>query len=226
MPLRNTNVHLVLASASPRRRELLALTGWKAEIQPAQADERPQPGEAAHEMAQRLARAKATAVTAAVPPGSLVLAADTIVALDGALLGKPADPAGAQGMLETLRGRTHEVVTGLTLLADGGTWQAHDVCHTPVPMRDYTPREVQEYVASGAAFDKAGAYGIQDRGFDPVDMNQMTGCFANVMGLPLCHLVRLMRRRALQPEADVPAACQAFTGYRCGIYPQILGSSS
>ena len=220
------SVHLVLASASPRRRELLALTGWKAEIRPAQADERPQPGEAAHEMAQRLAHAKARAVTAAMPLGSLVLAADTIVAHDGDLLGKPADAAAAQAMLESLRGRTHEVVTGLTLLADGGTWQAHDVCRTPVPMRDYTPREVLEYVASGAAFDKAGAYGIQDRGFDPVDMSHMTGCFANVMGLPLCHLVRLMRRRALHPAADIPAACRAFTGYACGVYPQILGSSA
>ncbi len=204
----------------------MALTGWKAEIRPAQADERPQPGEAARGLAQRLAHAKSRAVTTAVPPGSLVLAADTIVALDGSLLGKPVDPSEAQAMLESLRGRTHEVVTGLTLLADGGTWQAQEICTTPVPMRDYTPKEVHEYVASGAAFDKAGAYGIQDRGFDPVDVGQMSGCYANVMGLPLCHLVRLMRRRALHPAADVPAACQAFTSYRCGVYPQILGSSS
>lgn len=219
-------MQLVLASASPRRRELLALTGWAATVRPASADEELHAGETAASLAQRLSRAKASEVAAEAARGALVLGADTVVALNGTLLGKPADATEAGAMLESLRGRTHAVVTGLTLIADDGLWREHEICHTQVPMRDYTPQEAQAYVASGAAFDKAGGYGIQDRGFDPVDMSQMTGCYANVMGLPLCHLVRLMRRRALRPAADVPAACQAFTGYRCGVYSQILGSSS
>ncbi|MBM3120698.1 MAG: septum formation protein Maf [Chloroflexi bacterium] len=216
----------VLASASPRRRELLALTGWPAIVRPASADEQPLPGEGAVGLAQRLSQAKAVEVAARADGRTLVLGADTVVSHEEALLGKPADEAEARRMLDLLRGQTHEVITALTLVADDGAWQAQEVCHTPVPMRDYTPQAVGEYLASGAAFDKAGAYGIQDRPFDPVDVHQMTGCYANVMGLPLCHLVRLMRRRDLRPAANVPAACQAHTGYRCGIYAEILGTGS
>ena len=216
----------VLASASPRRRELLALTQWLVDIRPAQADERPLPSETAAEMAQRLSRVKAESVARQSPAGSLVLAADTVVAVDGALLGKPADGGEARAMLETLRGRAHEVITGLTLLVAGDSWEARDACRTCVPMRGYTDREVDSYVRSGAGLDKAGAYGIQDRGFEPVDMERMSGCFANVMGLPLCHLVRLMRRRGIRAVNDVPAACQAHTHYTCGLHPQILGTDA
>jgi len=217
---------LVLASASPRRRELLALTRWTALVRPAQADEQPLAGEDAAGLARRLSRVKAHAVAADSAAGSLVLAADTVVALDGVLLGKPADAGEARAMLASLRGREHEVVTGLTLLVAGDSWEAHDVCHTRVPMREYTPEEADAYVRSGAAQDKAGAYGIQDRGFESVAMDQMTGCYANVMGLPLCHLARLMRRRGLKSEADIPAACQAHTHYTCEIYPAILGTDA
>jgi MAF protein len=216
----------VLASGSPRRRELLALTWWTADVRPAQADERPLPREDAAETAQRLSRVKAQSVAGQSPGGSLVLAADTVVVLDGALLGKPADASEARAMLETLRGRAHEVITGLTLLVAGDSWEVHDACRTRVPMRDYTDSEADAYVRSGAALDKAGAYGIQDRGFEPVDMNRMSGCFANVMGLPLCHLVRLMRGRGIKAANDVPAACQAHTHYTCGLHPQILGTDA
>ncbi len=217
---------LVLASASPRRRELLALTRWTALVRPAQADEQPLPGEDALGLARRLSRVKAHAVAADSAAGSLILAADTVVVLDGALLGKPADAGEALAMLESLRGREHDVVTGLTLLVAGESWEAHDVCTTRVPMREYTPAEADAYVRSGAALDKAGAYGIQDRGFELVAIERMTGCYANVMGLPLCHLARLMRRRGLASEADIPAACQAHTHYTCEIYPAILGTDA
>jgi len=197
-----------------------------AQVRPASADEQPRPGESAVRLAQRLSQAKAAEVAAGADGRTLVLGADTVVALDDALLGKPADEEEARRMLDALRGRTHEVVTALTLVADDGTWQAQEVCRTPVPMRDYTPQAVAEYLASGAALDKAGAYGIQDRRFDPVDVRRMTGCYANVMGLPLCHLVRLMRRRDVRPATDVPEACQSHTGYRCGVYAEILGTDS
>ena len=226
MAARETTPQFVLASASPRRRELLALTCWTAEVRPAQADEKPRPGEDAAALARRLSQAKAREVAANSEAGSLVVAADTVVALDGTLLGKPADADEARAMLATLRGREHEVVTGLTLLVAGDAWEAHDVCCTRVPMREYTRAEAEAYVGSGAAQDKAGAYGIQDRGFEPVATEQMTGCFANVMGLPLCHLVRLMRRRGIESTADVPSACQAHTHYTCLIYPQILGADA
>ena len=177
-------------------------------------------------LAQRLSLAKAAEVAAHADGRTLVLGADTVVSHEEALLGKPADEGEARHMLDSLRGRTHEVITALTLVADDGAWQAQEVCCTPVPMRDYSPQAVGEYLASGAALDKAGAYGIQDRPFDPVDVRRMNGCYANVMGLPLCHLVRLMRRRDVRPATDVPAACQAHTGYRCGVYAEILGTDS
>lgn len=217
---------VVLASASPRRRDLLALTGWTARVRPASADEGARPGESGVQLALRLSRAKAAAVAAQVDGAGLVLGADTVVICDGELLGKPADAPQASRMLERLRGRTHEVITALTLIAEEGAWQAQEVCRTAVPMRSYTPQAIQDYVASGAAFDKAGAYGIQDRGFDPVDRDEMTGCYANVMGLPLCHLARLMRRRDQALRVDLPAACQAHTGYRCPIYAEILGGEA
>ena len=223
---RESTPQLILASASPRRRELLALTPWRAQIKPAQADERPLVGEDAAGVAQRLSRVKAHSVAGQVPAGSLVLAADTVVVLNGAILGKPADAGEARGMLKTLRGREHEVITGITLLAAGDSWEANDACRTRVPMRDYTSAEAEAYVRSGAALDKAGAYGIQDRGFEPVDMDRMNGCFANVMGLPLCHLVRLMRRRGIETTNDVPAACQAHTHFACRLHPQILGTDA
>ena len=217
---------LVLASASPRRRELLALTGWRADVRPAEADERPLPGEQAADVALRLARVKANSIAGEAPTPSLVLAADTVVVLEGAILGKPVDASEAREMLGRLRGREHEVVTGLALVAAGDSWQADEICPTRVPMRDYPPSEAEAYVRSGAALDKAGAYGIQDRGFAPVDVGRMSGCFANVMGLPLCHLVRLMRGRGLRPASDVPAACQAHTRYTCRLHPQILGTGA
>jgi MAF protein len=217
---------LVLASASPRRRELLGLTQWAAEVKPAEADEQPLAGESADAMARRLSRLKAHSVARQSPAGSLVLAADTVVALDGAILGKPADADEARAMLETLRGRGHEVITGLSLVVAGVSWEAHDACRTDVPMRDYTSQEAETYVRSGAALDKAGAYGIQDRGFNPVDMARMSGCYANVMGLPLCHLARLMRRRGITSSTHIPAACQAHTHYACALYPRILGSDA
>jgi MAF protein len=226
MAPRETVPHIILASASPRRRELLALTPWRADVRPAQADERPLAGEDGAGVAQRLSRVKAHSVAEQAPAGSLVLAADTVVVLDGVILGKPADAGEARVMLETLRGREHEVITGLALLVAGDSWEANDACRTLVPMRDYTESEAEAYVRSGAALDKAGAYGIQDRGFEPVDTDRMSGCFANVMGLPLCHLVRLMRRRGISAAADVPTACQAHTHYTCSLYPQIVGKDA
>jgi MAF protein len=218
------SVGLHLASASPRRRDLLRLGGWEFSLQPAEVDETPGAGEAPENLARRLAQAKASACPA--PRGSLTLGADTIVVLDGEILGKPRDRDDARRMLYALRGRPHRVLTGLAVADDRCRVRASDVCATDVPMRCYTEAQVEAYLESGSPMDKAGAYGIQDDGFDPVDVPQMRGCYANVMGLPLCHAARALTALGVPPSEDVPQACRRHTGYACTVFPQILGRES
>jgi MAF protein len=210
----------ILASASPRRSQLLALTGWTFTTAEAFLDESPQPGEAPEALAARLAHAKAQAAGASGP--SWVLAADTVVVDQGKLLGKPDGDQEALAMLSSLRGRRHQVITGIVILNPVTGGQQSETCRSDVPMRSYSPAEAEAFVARGAALDKAGGYGIQDRTFRPVDMDLMQDCYANVMGLPLCHLVRAMRRLGVEPPRDVPEACQAHTQYRCPVYRDIL----
>lgn len=219
---RPTPAVLWLASASPRRLQLLSLLGWPVEVRPVCVDETPRTDEDAASLAGRLALAKARGCDGPDGQGAIVLAADTVVADDAGLLGKPHGPAEAVCMLNRLRGRTHRVVTALALrrLPDGT--EAVDTCVTSVPMRDYTAQEVSDYVACGSPLDKAGAYGIQDWPFQPVAVDQLRGCYANVMGLPLCHLARAMRRMDLVPSVDVPAVCMAETGYACPMYGAVL----
>jgi len=211
---------LILASNSPRRRELLALSGWTFLVQPADVDESQRPAEAPGDYVLRLAEAKARACAARQPAGTLVLAADTTVALDGELLGKPRDAGEAADMLRRLRGRSHRVYTGLAAMRAPDGNPATDLAVTEVPMRAYTPAEMAAYVASGDPLDKAGAYAIQHAGFHPVEA--LAGCYAGVMGLPLCHLVRTLARLGLTPPANVPAGCQAALDYRCPISAAVL----
>lgn len=173
---------LVLASASPRRRHLLSLLGLPFRVVVAEIDEAPRPGETPAALAARLGREKALAVSEREPE-SLVLAADTVVALGAQTLGKPNDPDDAVQMLRHLRGRPHEVLTGLALARDGAIVH-QSVTTTTVWMREYTDREIAEYVASERPLDKAGAYGVQDVGFRPAA--RLDGCYPNVVGLPLC----------------------------------------
>jgi len=208
---------LTLASASPRRQELLRLTGWEITSRPGEVDERPEPGESPEPLTQRLAINKARAVG-----GELVLGADTVVVLENEMLGKPAGQAEAEAMLRALRGRTHRVISSIALVDGAGRTVALDTCVSEVPMREYGEAEIAQYLRSGSPLDKAGGYGIQDGDFNPVNMDQMHDCFANVMGLPLCHLLRNLRKLGYEPPADVPGACQAHTSYNCPVYPAIL----
>ena len=170
---------LVVASASPRRHELLAALGLIFEVLPAAIDEAAVAGDRAPaEAALAIACAKADAVRR---PGALVLTADTIVVLDGVVLGKPASPADARRMLGLLRARSHRVFTGVCLIAPDGRRTA--VVDSEVRMRAYGPDEIEAYVAAGGGLDKAGAYGIQDEPLRPVEA--IAGCWCNVMGLPL-----------------------------------------
>jgi len=168
----------------------------------------------------RLAEGKARAVAAQVPADSLVIAADTTVADGPDILGKPEDEQQAVEMLTRLRGHLHQVYTAVAILRAADGMLLLDVCVTDVPMRDYSQAEIAAYVATGDPLDKAGAYAIQHDGFHPVE--HLEGCYANVVGLPLCHLVRLLRRLGMEPQADVPAACQAALKYECPVYAAIL----
>lgn len=213
-------VDLILASNSPRRRELLALTGLTFRVAPADVDESLLPGEAPEEYVLRLARRKALAGAAHGAEADLILAADTAVVDGEAILGKPRDSAEAGWMLVALRGHSHQVCTGLALLQTSDGRLVTDLCVTDVPMRAYRDDEIADYVATGDPLDKAGAYAIQHPRFQPVE--RLQGCYASVMGLPLCHLARSLGRFGLAPTSDVAANCQGALKYPCPIWRAVL----
>ncbi|MGC8780293.1 MAG: Maf family protein [Anaerolineae bacterium] len=205
---------IVLASRSPRRQELLAGLGLVFAVDAAEVDESPRPGEPAAAMAARLSRLKA-AVVAPRHPAAFVLAADTVVALDGVIFGKPADDAEAVAMLGALRGRTHLVHTAITL-AYGGALRT-EVSTSAVTMRHYGDAEIASYVATGDPLDKAGAYAIQHPIFSPVA--SWDGCYAGIMGLPLGLVGEMLAAAGVAVSVDVAAACRRVTGVRCCLDP-------
>ena len=211
---------ILLASNSPRRRELLLLTGWRFTILPVPVNETPRLGEDPAVYVTRLAESKAEAVIPMAEPGMVVLAADTTVADAGKMLGKPGDLKEAASMLRQLRGHTHQVLTALAVCDPAENRMVTDVCTAEVPMRLYTDQEIETYIASGDPLDKAGAYAIQNAGFHPV--STFKGCYASVMGLPLCHLVRSLRKLGIVPRTDVPSACQDYLHYNCPVSKAIL----
>ncbi len=219
-------VPLLLASASPRRRELLTLTGWSNEVRATEINEILNIGESPESYVKRVAQEKAQKALESVDDSYIVLAADTIVVKEDRILGKPEDSDHAKQILSELAGKSHRVLTALAIAGQAPKPMLVDICETEVPMRAYTPKEVDEYVDSGSPLDKAGAYGIQDDGFHPVELEKMEGCYANVMGLPLCHLTRSMKGFGLIPVHDVPTECQRFVNFQCKAFPKILGHQS
>jgi septum formation protein len=215
---------LILASTSPRRQQLLALAGWQFVAQPANIDEQPLPDEDPRTYVCRLAEAKARMVLAGLPVSAagetLIAAADTTVAIDSAILGKPANPAQAAEMLSRLRGRTHQVYTGLAVFSHPDGRSKLELCATDVHMREYSAAEIEAYINSGDPFDKAGAYAIQHAGFHPVD--RLDGCYANVMGLPLCRLARILQQFGVAPSAPQLLICADLTGQKCNVQAEIL----
>ncbi len=186
-------------------------------------DETPRTGEEARAYTLRLSREKAAAAAREFPD-ALILAADTTVADRDAILGKPRDEAQAWAMLRQLRGRTHQVYTAITLLEARSGRRVSEVARTDVPMRAYTDTEIAAYIASGDPFDKAGGYAIQHAEFRPVVLR--SGCYANVMGLPLCHLVRALRAFGVQVSVDVPALCRERFGYACDVAERVLAGDA
>ncbi len=210
---------LVLASASPRRRQLFSLLSVPFIVAAADVDEEIEEGESPQEMVRRLSLAKARAVALSYP-GDVIVAADTTVVLDGNMLGKPADETEAVAMLRRLRGRKHIVFSGVTVYHPTSEQVCTELAESGVWMRAYTDGAVARYAASGNPLDKAGAYAIQHQSFNPVE--RIEGCYASVMGLPLCHLARTLAQLGLTLPVDVPQACQGFTGYRCLVAGEIL----
>jgi septum formation protein len=189
----------ILASGSPRRRELLASFGITFTVVKTNLDETQREDETPLDYVHRLCREKAAAALSMIENTTdlLVLAADTSVILDGTILGKPADVEEARAMLVSLRNRSHTVCTGLTLMRSG-TRNGHqprsitELTTTIVTMRDYRDEEIEAYIATGDPFDKAGGYAIQHEGFHPAA--QIDGSYTNVMGLPLETLEAMLKR--------------------------------
>jgi septum formation protein len=196
---------LILASSSPRRRQLLALLDLPFTVTKTEVEESPLADEDPAATAQRLSHAKAQAAAVRLGEG-LIVAADTLVVLEGEILGKPADPTEATAMLRRLRNREHRVFSGLTLLDAASGREATAVVETRVWMRPTSDEEIAAYVASGDPLDKAGAYAIQHAGFHPVA--RLWGCPANVMGLPLCRLDTMLRAFGVPLGATPVQACR------------------
>ena len=209
--------NLVLASTSPRRNELLRLLGISFEKRPSNADEIHPDDVDTVEYVRQMARDKGIAVRQA--EDEWILSADTIVVLDGQVVGKPADEAEAYEILRALRARGHKVYTALCLRTKNGGGAMESLCATDVFMRDYSEEELAAYIASEDYRDKAGGYAIQHRQFHPCTSVQ--GCYANVMGLPLCHLAMLLESAGCKLDADVPQACQRYNEITCDVYLQI-----
>ena len=190
-----TAVKLILASQSPRRRELLALMGITAfDVRPARGEEIADPALTPDRLVEELSRQKAREVSAAAAADDVIVAADT-VSVDGRVLGKPADARDACAMLTLLSGRTHTVYTGLTVRCGAREVVTHEA--TEVTFRPLTREEILAYVATGEPMDKAGSYGIQGRGC--VLVERICGDYFNVMGLPVCRLAGVLRGFGIDP---------------------------
>ncbi|HKX29575.1 MAG TPA: Maf family protein [Blastocatellia bacterium] len=178
---------MILASASPRRAELLRAAGIEFSIRAADIDETPLPGESPHDYVLRLSGAKARAVARS---GELVLGADTIVVIDDRIAGKPVDADDARAMLRALSGIWHEVLTAVTLLRDDRVLS--EIASTRVKFAGLSEAEIEWYVSSGEPMDKAGAYGIQ--GYASRFVESVEGNYANVVGLPISTVYRMLNR--------------------------------
>lgn len=186
----------------------------------ADVDETPLAGETPEVYVTRLAREKARACERQAPFNAVILAADTTVADGSQIIGKPLDAEDAARMLRQLRNRHHMVHTAVVVGLPSRGLTELELCSTRVKMRAYTEEELTIYIQSGDPLDKAGAYAIQHEGFDPVE--KLSGCYASVMGLPLCHIERALRRLGFGVRKRVPYRCQRELAYTCPVFKSIL----
>lgn len=211
-------IRFILASNSPRRKQLFGLGGWDFTVIVADIDETPFENESPRDYVIRLAQAKALAVQPKAESDAVILGSDTTVVDGNEILGKPVDDEDARRMLKQLRGRIHQVYTAIAILH--GEKRVTDLSIIDVPMRNYSDVEIEAYIQTGDPMDKAGAYAIQHPEFKPVSV--LEGCRAGVMGLPMCHVLRSLRPLDIVSSADVPAACQSLLQYDCKVSPEIL----
>lgn len=190
-------LRLILASASPRRIELLRQVGLKFDITPADIDEDSKGFDEAGKYAMEMSRQKALHVAQQIQhsayPDTFVIGADTVVGIDDHLLGKPSGPEDARRMLELLENRWHEVTTGITLVRTGSLETLTEMEITRVKVSPYPKGFLERYIGSGEPFGKAGSYGIQ--GLGSLMVERIEGCYFNVMGLPLYRLSRMLERK-------------------------------
>ena len=215
-----SDISIVLASNSPRRKQILSWSGLNFVVRPADVDETPLPDELPEEYVQRLAAAKGRKMSGSAGFKELLLAADTTVAENKEIIGKPEDAADARRILQLLRGRVHFVHTAIVVLSPASGRVEKELCTTRVRLRRYTDEEIDAYIKTGDPLDKAGAYAIQNQEFHPVD--QLKGCYASVMGLPLCHFERVLRRMGYGERKNVPYVCQDALSYNCPIFQRVL----
>ncbi len=214
-----TDDALILASGSPRRRELLSLLGIDFQIRVPEVDELPGSEEIPANVPQRISRLKAEHVARQLERG-IVVAADTVVVHRCEVLGKPWDADHAGEMLRRLRGQRHYVLSGVTVLNASTGKQITDLCESKVLLRDLEENEIRNYVASGDPLDKAAAYAIQNIEYAPVA--KVVGCPANVMGLPMCHVVRNLRRLGITLPNTPPTRCEIRYGYTCALTEYVM----
>lgn len=186
----------------------------------ADVNETPLPDESPEDYVIRLAREKARACEREAPFNAVILAADTTVSDDNRIIGKPLDAADAARMLRQLRNRSHMVHTAVVVGVPSRGLSELELCSTRVKMRAYSDDELLAYVESGDPLDKAGAYAIQNAGFDPVE--KLSGCYASVMGLPLCHVERALTRLGFGVRKRLPYRCQRELAYTCPVFKRIL----
>lgn len=213
-----TTTHIILASQSPRRRQLLGLLSFPFTVMVTNVDEDLHLELEPAAYVLRTAQQKAEAAVAQLPPIDhtqrlYVLAADTTVALEGRILGKPATPAEARAMLLALRDRAHDVHTAICLVDVHAKQEISRVNTTEVTMRDYSLIEIDTYIDTGDPFDKAGAYAIQHPTFRPV--RELAGCYLGVMGLPLCDLVALLSQFDIKSHIKPQELILAHNGFPC-----------
>ena len=190
---------MILASQSPRRRELLGQMGFSFTVRPAKGEELPHPDLTPAQLVEELARQKALEVSAEAASDDVVVAADTVVAIDGKVLGKPHDKVHAAQMLSALSGREHTVYTGVAVKRGETLLVEHEA--TQVRFRPLTEREIDLYIQTGEPMDKAGSYGIQ--GYGALLVEGIRGDYFNVVGLPICRLGRMLA----QVGEDALAQC-------------------
>lgn len=215
------NVKIILASESPRRQQMLSWILQEFDCQPADIDETPLFGELPVPYCQRMALGKALHCAKNLPEGGFVIGSDTTVYINHQILGKPRDDEHAEEMLKQLNGKEHLVCTAVALgrLQNRKITVLQTVCETVVRFRSMGHQEIMDYIASGDPMGKAGAYAIQNHEFHPVE--SIRGCYASVMGLPLCHVGFLFHYFGFDTFPQIRSACLAGTKVFCNTVPAV-----